>query len=66
MIAVTDALTGALLALTDSRELRARASCGEPACRRPGVACTHDLRDRPGLGPPGPDATYRPRVALER
>jgi hypothetical protein len=66
MIAVTDALTGALLALTDARELRARASCGAPACRRPGVACTHDLADSPGLGPPGPDATYRPRVALDR
>jgi len=66
MIAVTDALTGALLALTDARELRARASCGSPACRRPGVACTHDLGDRPGLGPPGPDAGYRPGMALDR
>jgi hypothetical protein len=36
MIAVTDALTGALLALTDAGELRARASCGVPACQRPG------------------------------
>ena len=33
-IAVTDALTGALLALTDARELRARGTCTRPACRR--------------------------------
>jgi hypothetical protein len=65
-IAVTDALTGALLALTDARELRARATCTRPACRRGTVACTHDLTGLPGLGPPGPSPTYRPGVALDR
>jgi hypothetical protein len=47
-IAVTDALTGALLLLTDARDLRAAAVAGR------------------GLGPPGPDPTYRPGAALDR
>ena len=33
-IAVTDAVTGALLALTDLPELRRTGNCGAPACRR--------------------------------
>jgi hypothetical protein len=66
MVAVTDALSGALLALTDARELRARATCGRPACRRGAVACSHDLADQPGLGPPEPSPTYRPGAALDR
>jgi hypothetical protein len=48
-IAVVDAVTGALLALTDSRALRRTATT-----------------DRPGLGPPGPTAGYRPGAALDR
>ena len=40
-IAVTDALTGALLALTDARELRARGTCpGERAAAAPRSART--------------------------
>ena len=66
MIAVTDALSGALLALTDARELRTRATCGRPTCHRRTGRCTHDLADRPGLGPPAPDGTYRPGAALDR
>ncbi|NEK86398.1 HNH endonuclease [Blastococcus saxobsidens] len=65
-IAVVDELTGALVALTDSRELRRHAHCGRPACaRRPGV-CDHDLAGRPGLGPPPPTDGYRPGAALDR
>ncbi len=65
-IAVVDALTGALLALTDSRQLRRTATCGRAACRRLPGLCTHDLSDRPGLGPPPPTAGYRPCPVLER
>jgi hypothetical protein len=65
-IAVTDALTGALLALTDARELRARGTCTRRACRRGTAVCTHDMTGLPGLGPPGPSPTYRPGDALDR
>jgi len=65
-IAVTDALTGALLALTDARELRARGTCRRPACRRGTEPCTHDLTGLPGLGPPGSSPGYRPGPALDR
>jgi hypothetical protein len=65
-IAVTDALTGALLALTDAGELREFGTCGRRACRRGRVACTHDLSERPGLGPPRRSPTYRPGAALDR
>ena len=65
-IAVVDQLTGALLALTDSRDLRRHAHCGRPPChRRPG-SCDHDLTGRPGLGPPAPTHGYRPNAALDR
>ena len=65
-IAVTDALTGALLALTDARELRARGTCPRPACRRGAAVCTHDMTGLPGLGPPGSSPSYRPGNALDR
>jgi hypothetical protein len=65
-IAVTDAVTGALLALTDLPELRRTASCGRPACRRRPERCGHDLAGRPGLGAPGPSQGYRPDAALDR
>ena len=65
-IAVTDALTGALLALTDARELRVRGTCTRRACRRGTAVCTHDMTGLPGLGPPGPSRTYRPGLALDR
>ncbi|MCF6505911.1 DUF222 domain-containing protein [Blastococcus sp. MG754426] len=65
-IAVVDELTGALLALTDSRELRRLARCDDAACRRAPARCTHDLSGRPGLGPPGPTDGYRPGAALDR
>jgi hypothetical protein len=65
-IALTDALSGALLALTDLPELRRAGTCGAPACRRNPENCTHDLSDRPGLGPPGPTDGYRPSVQLDR
>ncbi len=65
-IAVTDAVSGALLALTDLPELRRIGSCGAPACRRRPEACDHDLTGRPGLGAPGPTPAYRPAAALDR
>jgi hypothetical protein len=65
-IAVTDALTGALLALTDAREVRERGTCTRRGCRRGTEVCTHDLTGLPGLGPPGPSRTYRPSAALDR
>ncbi|MDP5183214.1 DUF222 domain-containing protein [Blastococcus sp. BMG 814] len=65
-IAVVDELTGALLALTDSRELRRLAHCDDATCRRAPARCTHDLTGRPGLGPPGPTDGYRPGAALDR
>ena len=65
-IAVTDAVTGALLALTDLTGLRRVAHCGLAACRRRPHACTHDLTGRPGLGPPPPTEGYRPGAGLDR
>ena len=65
-IAVTDRLTGALLALTDLTGLRRVAHCGAPACRRRPERCRHDLTGRPGLGPPGPTDAYRPGAELDR
>ncbi|MGY2064609.1 DUF222 domain-containing protein [Blastococcus sp. SYSU DS0619] len=65
-IAVVDELTGALLALTDARELRRLSTCGATACRRHPETCTHDLTGRPGLGPPPPARGYRPGAALDR
>ncbi|RFU20421.1 HNH endonuclease [Geodermatophilus marinus] len=65
-LALTDATTGALLALTDLPELRRAAHCGAAACRRAPETCDHDLGARPGLGLPGPTAGYRPGAALDR
>nr|WP_279432626.1 HNH endonuclease signature motif containing protein [Geodermatophilus obscurus] len=65
-IALTDAVSGALLALTDLPELRRIGSCGAAACRRTPEACGHDLTGRPGLGAPTASAGYRPAAALDR
>ncbi|WP_141243025.1 HNH endonuclease signature motif containing protein [Geodermatophilus obscurus] len=65
-IAVTDAITGALLTLTDLPQLRRTGTCGRPACRRRPEACGHDLTGRPGLGRPGPTDAYAPGAALDR
>ncbi|TYP86121.1 DUF222 domain-containing protein [Blastococcus xanthinilyticus] len=65
-IAVVDELTGALLALTDARELRRLGTCGATGCRRHPGSCTHDLTGRPGLGPPPPTRGYRPGAVLDR
>lgn len=65
-IAVVDQLSGALLCLTDSDELRRLATCGARSCRRDPGRCDHDLSGRPGLGPPGPSAGYRPGPRLDR
>jgi hypothetical protein len=65
-IAVVDELTGALLCLTDSDELRRHATCGARRCRRDPARCDHDLSGRPGLGPPGPSDGYRPGAPLDR
>jgi hypothetical protein len=65
-VALVDALTGALVSLTDLPELRRTGHCGAPACRRVPQTCSHDLTGRPGLGAPGPTDGYRPSAALDR
>ena len=65
-IALTDALSGALLALTDLPGLMRAGTCGRPACRRDPSECSHDLSGQPGLGPPGPTDGYRPSAELDR
>ena len=65
-IALTDALSGALLALTDLPGLLRAGTCGRTACRRDAGGCTHDLSGRPGVGPPGPTDGYRPSAELDR
>ncbi|MGZ4606042.1 MAG: DUF222 domain-containing protein [Blastococcus sp.] len=65
-IALADALSGALLALTDLPGLLRAGTCGRAACRADSAGCEHDLTDNPGLGPPGPTDGYRPAVRLDR
>jgi hypothetical protein len=65
-IAVTSAVSGALLALTDLPGLRRTGRCDRPRCRRRPTTCTHDLTGRPGLGPPPATDGYRPGADLER
>jgi hypothetical protein len=65
-IALTNALSGALVALTDLPGLRRAGRCGRATCRRGDAVCSHDLTDLPGLGPPGPTHAYRPSAALDR
>ena len=65
-IALTDSLTGVLLALTDLPGLRRVGTCGRAACRRGPESCTHELSYRAGLGPPGPTEGYRPGAELDR
>ncbi|WP_091107854.1 HNH endonuclease signature motif containing protein [Geodermatophilus dictyosporus] len=65
-IALTDAVTGALLALTDLPALRRAGTCARPACRRRPETCDHDLTCRPGLGAPAPTDGYRPAAGLDR
>ncbi|SDN05991.1 hypothetical protein SAMN05660642_03954 [Geodermatophilus siccatus] len=64
-LALTDAVSGALLTLTDLPALRRTGACGRPACRRL-EACGHDLTGRPGLTRPGATNGYRPGAALDR
>ncbi|MGY1984982.1 HNH endonuclease [Blastococcus sp. SYSU DS0669] len=65
-IAVVDELTGALVALTDSDELRRRSRCEGSACRQNPACCTHDLSAFPGLSAPPPTDGYRPGARLDR
>ncbi|MBM7808568.1 hypothetical protein JOD57_004405 [Geodermatophilus bullaregiensis] len=65
-IALTSAVSGALLCLTDLPAMRRTGTCGAPACRRRPETCDHDLTGRPGLGTPGPTDGYRPAAALDR
>ncbi len=65
-IALTDALSGALLALTDLPGLVRAGTCGRVECRRNAGSCSHDLGHRPRLGPPGPTDGYRPSAELDR
>jgi hypothetical protein len=63
---LTDALNGALLALTDLAAMRRTGRCDAASCRRSPASCTHDLTGRPGLGPPAPTDGYRPSAPLDR
>jgi hypothetical protein len=65
-IAVVDALSGTLVALTGAAELRRTAHCGRPACARRRRPCIHDLRGRPGLSAPAATPGYRPGAELDR
>jgi hypothetical protein len=65
-IALTDAVTGALLTLADLPGLRRAGSCGRPACRRRPETCGHDPTGRPGLIRAGPTDGYAPGAALDR
>jgi hypothetical protein len=65
-IALTDALSGTLLALTDLPGLTRAGTCGRAACRGKPERCTHDLSERPRLGPPGPTDAYQPSAELDR
>jgi hypothetical protein len=65
-LALTDAVTGALLVLTDLPDLRRTGTCGAPACRRRPDTCDHDLTTRPGLQTPAPTDGYRPAAPLDR
>ena len=65
-LALTDAVSGALLTLTDLPGLRRAAHCGTRGCRRRPEACAHDLTGRPGLTRPAPTGGYTPGAALDR
>ncbi len=65
-LVLADALTGAMLTLTDLPGLRRAAHCGARACRRRPQSCTHDLGARPGLTRPGRTDGYVPGAALDR
>jgi hypothetical protein len=65
-IALSNALSGALVALSDLPGLRRAVTCGRAGCRRQGARCRHDLSDRPGLSAPGPTDGYRPTAELDR
>ncbi|WP_448640663.1 DUF222 domain-containing protein [Geodermatophilus sp. URMC 63] len=65
-LALVDAVSGALLVLTDLPGLRRTAHCGARACRRRPGTCGHDLTGRPDLTVPAPADGYRPAAALDR
>jgi hypothetical protein len=65
-IVLTDAITGAMRALTDLPGLRRAAHCGTRACRRRPETCGHDLTHRLGLRAPDPTGGYTPGAALDR
>jgi len=65
-IVLADAVTGAMLTLTDLPGLRRAAHCGRRACRRRPETCSHDLTGRPGLRAPGPTDGYGRSAALDR
>jgi hypothetical protein len=64
-IAVTDEISGQLLALTDSAQLRRGATCTRRGCRTGRRPCTHPPAGD-GLGPPPPTGGYRPADRLDR
>jgi hypothetical protein len=64
-IAVVEAISGQLLALTSAAEIRRVATCGLEKCRTGRRVCTHPPNDG-GLGPPPDTAGYAPSAALQR
>lgn len=63
-IAVVEAISGELLALTDATQIRRAAACHRPACRTGRRPCTHPPRGL-GLGPPAPSTSYAPADRLD-
>ncbi|MCU1669598.1 MAG: putative endonuclease, partial [Blastococcus sp.] len=62
-IAIVDELSGQLLALSNSAEIRRAATCRRPDCRSGRTPCTHPPRGG-GLGPPPDTPGYSPSDRL--
>jgi hypothetical protein len=64
-LAIVDEISGQLLALTSTAEIRRVATCGRTACRTGKIACIHPAGSH-GLGPPPDTPGYAPSAPLQR